>query len=338
VVATRGTEQLILSIKDLYVHFQTYEGISSVLDGVSLEVPAGSRVGLVGETGCGKTVTMKTVMGTLKSPPALFPRGEVLLCGRDVLKMTRREIRAMKGSVVSMIFQDPLSALNPVFTIGEQLRDIIRQGRKRSGGSRLTKQEVEDKQERALDAVRLPDIKRILFCYPFELSGGMRQRALIAMSLVNQPRFLIADEPGTALDVTVQAQILSLLAELVQDQELSLMFISHNLGVIREAVDSVYIMYAGQIVESGSVKDVLDAPLHPYTIGLLACVPRLTGERKAGGIQGTIPDYTEAPSGCRFYPRCEHSIAACHQQTPKVVECSPGHKISCHLYERKPDE
>jgi len=328
----------MLAMRDLRVHFRTYDGLSRVLDGVSLGIAAGERVGLVGETGCGKTVAMKTVMGTLKSPPALFPTGEVLLRGRDVLKMKSREKRALKGTVLSMIYQDPLSALNPVFTIGEQLRDIIHHGGRRSGKKRLPRRHLVEKQERALEAVRLSDTKRILSSYPFQLSGGMRQRALIAMSLINQPELLIADEPGTALDVTVQAQILALLSELVRERGLTLLLISHNLGVIREAVDSLYVMYAGQIVESGSVASVFGKPLHPYTSGLLACVPRLTGEREAGGIPGTIPDYTEAPGGCRFHPRCKHAMAVCCETAPSAVEWASDHEISCHLYERSQGE
>jgi len=330
---------VLLDIRDLHVWFRVYEGLSKVLDGVSLHVREAERVGLVGETGCGKTVAMKAAMGTLKSPPALFPAGEVLLTGKDVLKMSPAEILNMKGKTIAMIFQDPLSSLNPVFTIGQQMFDVIRYGHRRtSNGKRPTRAQLRSSAVEALASVRLPDPERMLKSYPLELSGGMRQRALIAMALVNRPRLLIADEPGTALDVTVQAQILNLLKALVKDAGIAVLMITHDLGVVREIAERVYIMYAGQVVETGPAAEILDAPQHPYTQGLLASVPRLTGGVLAEGIPGTVPDYTEAPSGCRFHPRCPHQMDRCVQRKPSLAETSTGRLVSCYLYSEETDE
>lgn len=323
----------ILDIRDLHVWFRVYEGLSKVLDGVSLHVQEGERVGLVGETGCGKTVAMKTAMGILKSPPAQFPQGEVLLAGHDVLKMSSSEILTMKGKTISMIFQDPLSSLNPVFTVGQQIFDVIRYGRRRtSDDGRLTKARLRRTAVEALISVRMPDPERILKLYPLELSGGMRQRALIAMAIVNRPRLLIADELGTALDVTIQAQIHTLLKALVNESGIAVLLITHDLGVVREMAERVYIMYAGQLAGDGPVADVFDDPKHPYTKGLLSSVPRLTGGVLAEGIPGTVPDYTEVPSGCRFHPRCPHAIDQCVKQKPPMVEVSTERHVACYLH------
>ena len=327
------TGKAILDIRDLHVWFRVYEGLSKVLDGVSLHVQEGERVGLVGETGCGKTVAMKAAMGILKSPPAQFPQGEVLLAGHDVLRMAPAEILGMKGSTVSMIFQDPLSSLNPVFTVGQQMLDVIRFGRRRASyDGRLTKANLKRAAIEALAAVRLPDPERILKAYPLELSGGMRQRALIAMAILNRPRLLIADEPGTALDVTIQAQILALLKVLVNDAGIAVLMITHDLGVVRQTAERVYIMYAGQITGEGPVSEVFDDPKHPYTQGLLSSVPRLTGEILAEGIPGTVPDYTEPPPGCRFHPRCPYAMDQCAKQKPPLVEVAAYRRVACYLF------
>ena len=332
-------DQYMLEIKNLDVHFLVYEGISRVLDGVSLYIAKGERVGFAGETGCGKTVTMKTVMGMLRIPPAIVPHGEVFLEGRDILKMSSKEVLQIKGTKISMIFQDPMTALNPVFTIGQQLYDVIRFAQRRPGNiGNLSKKEIQDRAIAALVEVRLPDPERIMNNYPLELSGGMRQRVLIAMALVNEPSFLIADEPGTALDVTIQAQILDLLSYLVKNRRISVMLITHNLGVIQETTERVYIMYAGQIVETAKTAVLFEGPKHPYTRGLLASVPRLTGGEIAEGIQGTVPDYIEAPSGCRFHPRCSHVMQICSQKKPPLTMLETDHYVACYLYTEKGDQ
>lgn len=323
----------VLCINDLYLHFPVYEGLARVLDGVSLYVDQGERVGLAGETGCGKSVTMKTALGIIKSPPAVVPHGEVLLLGHNVLMMPGRELDRMKGNLVSMVFQDPLSSLNPVFTVGQQLFDVIKFGHRSAGGDTpLRRRDVRSRAVEILSEVRLPDPQRVLAAYPFTLSGGMRQRILIAMALVNRPRLLIADEPGTALDVTIQAQILQLLRVLVDDAGIGVLLVTHDLGVIREMAERVYIMYAGQIAEHGGARDVLEDPGHPYARGLLGAVPRFTGGVLAEGIEGTVPEYTMAPPGCRFHPRCPSAMPECSQHRPTVCECAPGHFVSCHLF------
>ncbi len=323
----------MLEIQDLHVHFRGYEGVSRVLDGVSLHVGKGERVGLAGETGCGKTVTMKAVMGVLKIPPAIIPRGQVILDGRNVLKMSAKQLLHMKGTTVSMIFQDPMNALNPVFSVGGQLYDVIRFAQPGSGdGGKRDRTEIHDRAIAALEEVRLPDPERIMKSYPLELSGGMRQRVLIAMALVNGPSFLIADEPQTALDVTIGAQILDLLNELVRTKGISVLLITHNLGVILETTERVYIMYAGQVAESAPTALLFKNPKHPYSQGLLASVPRLTGGEIAEGIRGTVPAYTMAPSGCRFHPRCDYVLPICSQKKPPPFLVEPDHDVGCWLY------
>jgi len=330
------THPYMLEIRDLHVHFRVYEGVSRVLDSVSLNVKRGERVGLAGETGCGKTVTMKAVMGVLKTPPAIIPRGEVILDGQDVLEMSANELLRIKGRKISMIFQDPMNALNPVFTVGEQLCDVIRFAQRDSGdGRKRLSPEIHDRAVAALEEVRLPDPERILNSYPLELSGGMRQRVLIAMALVNGPSFLIADEPQTALDVTIGAQILELLSELVKTKGISVLLITHNLGVIQETTERVYVMYAGQVAEAAPTALLFENPKHPYTRGLLASVPRLTGGKIAEGIRGTVPDYTVAPSGCRFHPRCDHVMPICSQRRPPPFLAEPDHDVGCWLYGEK---
>jgi peptide/nickel transport system ATP-binding protein len=323
----------MLEIRNLHVYFRVYEGISRVLDGVSLYVLKGERVGLAGETGCGKTVTMKSAMGMLHIPPAIVPHGEILLDTKNVLKMSKKELIRIKGTNISMIFQDPMNALNPVFTVGQQLTDVIRFSGRRTGQEEaLSKKEIYERAIDMLREVRLPDPERIINNYSLELSGGMRQRVLIAMGLVNKPKFLIADEPGTALDVTIQAQILDLLKELVKTRHISILLITHNLGVIQEMTERVYIMYAGQVVETARTTSLFDNPKHPYTQGLMASVPRLTGGEIAEGIPGTVPDYTAAPLGCRFHPRCPHVMQICSRQKPPLIELDQDHAVACYLY------
>ncbi len=325
--------QLALDITDLQVHFRVYEGVSRVLDGISLHVRKGERVGVAGETGCGKSITMKMVMGMIKVPPAIVPSGKILLNGKNVLKMSDSQMRKLKGREVSMVFQDPMNALNPVFPIKEQLFDVIRfAGKTKKESKEISKERLKEIAVQSLKEVKLPDPERILGSYPLELSGGMRQRILIAMALVNKPNFLIADEPGTALDVTIQAQILDLLKDLVRDRGISILLITHNLGIIQTTTERVYIMYGGQIAETAPTSELFKNPLHPYTKGLLASIPRLTGGEIAEGISGTVPDYTEAPSGCRFHPRCPHVMDVCKKQKPSFTEVGKDHFVGCYLY------
>ncbi len=301
-----------------------------VLQDVTLSVGVGERVGLVGESGCGKSVTLRAVMGILPMPPARVTRGEIRLDGRDILHLKRRARDALNGRDIAMVFQDPMSALNPVFTIGRQMGDILKWG-DRHAGRRRSRAARRAHVLATMAMSRLPDPARLFAAYPTMLSGGMRQRVLIAMALLNAPRMLLADEPGTALDVTTQDDILRLLDELVSARGLGFLLVAHNLGVIRTITDRVFVMYAGTVVESGPTAAIFAAPLHPYTRALLACVPKLTGETSARGIEGTLPDYTDPPSGCRFAARCPERFAACDRPPPNVA-AGPARAVRCWLH------
>jgi peptide/nickel transport system ATP-binding protein len=298
---------------------------------VSLDVPARRHVALVGESGCGKSVTMRAIMGILPTT-AKATSGEILFEGRDLVTLREREREALRGSAMSMVFQDPMTSLNPVFTIGDQMGTILkyadrRLGRVRNGRGRMVRV------HEVLRQVRMPDPERIAGSYPIMLSGGMRQRVLIAMALLSEPRLLVADEPGTALDVTTQAQILKLLKDLVEERDLALLMITHNLGVVRESADYVYVMYAGSVVEHGPTADLFAHPSHPYTRALIDCVPKLSGDTTFRGIDGSLPDYAAPPPGCRFSPRCGLATDVC-ERPPADTEVGAGHGAACwHLGE-----
>jgi len=317
----------LLSVRDLSVDFTRYGRASHVLRDVSLDVPARRHVALVGESGCGKSVTMRAIMGILATPPARITSGQIVFDDQDLLAMTGRQREALRGTAMSMVFQDPMTSLNPVFTIGDQMGTILkyadrRLGRPRGGAGRRARiHEV-------LGQVRMPDPERIARSYPIMLSGGMRQRVLIAMALLSEPRLLIADEPGTALDVTTQAQILKLLKDLVEDRGLALLMITHNLGVVREAADYVYVMYAGSVVEHAPAAELFANPSHPYTRALIDCVPKLSGDTTFRGIDGSLPDYAAPPPGCRFAPRCALAGADC-QQPPPDRKVGADHFAAC---------
>ncbi|MCP4404762.1 MAG: ABC transporter ATP-binding protein, partial [bacterium] len=290
----------------------------------------GEKVGLVGETGCGKTTTAKSTLNILPTPPARIFQGEIVFKGADILKMELNEIRKIRAQGISMIFQDPTAALNPVFTIGEQMLDAIKYSSLKNS---LSKKERRERALMALQDVSLPDSKRIMESYPIQLSGGMRQRICIAMALATESQLLIADEPTTSLDVTIQAQVLRLLGKLVTEKETSTMLITHSLGVVREWTDRVYVMYAGTMVETARTKNLFANPLHPYTQGLMKAVPKLTGEGIAEGISGRIPDYLNPPPGCRFHPRCPQSMSICKEEQPPFFNVEKGkHDVACFLY------
>lgn len=319
----------LLEIKDLYVGFKVYEGILKVLDGVNFTVREGEKVGLVGETGCGKTTMAKSVLRILPTPPARIFKGEIFFKGEDVLKMGSRQLQEMRAGKVSMIFQDPTAALNPVFTVGEQLMDVIKYSNFKRG---FSKREIRARAIQALQNVALPDPERILTNYPIQLSGGMRQRICIAMALISGSELLIADEPTTSLDVTIQDQILRLLGKLVAERETSTILITHSLGIVHEWTDRVYVMYAGSIVESASTEELFSNSQHPYTRGLMKAVPKLTGEGIAEGVPGRIPDYLDPPPGCRFHPRCPHAMAICKRERPPFFSTNSNHRVACFLY------
>ncbi|MBL8131704.1 MAG: ABC transporter ATP-binding protein [Anaerolineae bacterium] len=325
-------ETPLLEVKNLSVSFRVYGGMLRVLDGVNLTVHAGEKVGLVGETGCGKTTTMKTILRVVPQPPAVINSGEIRFKGREVLKMRQRELTDMRGQGISMIFQDPTAALNPVFTVGQQLEAAIRYASAES--RRMPRQEVRRRAVRALSEVALADPERLLDSYPAQLSGGMRQRVCIGMALSTEPELLIADEPGTALDVTIQDQVLRLLHRLVEEKHTSVILITHTLGIVRQITDRVYVMYAGSVVEVAPTRRLFAQPSHPYTQGLMAAVPRLSGGGISDGIPGRIPDYMNPPTGCRFHPRCPHAMPVCKRQKPALLAIEDAeHQAACFLYD-----
>jgi len=319
----------LLDIQNLEVGFDVYGGYLRVLNGVNFDMDEGEKVGLVGETGCGKTTTAKSVLRILPVPPARTTGGRILFKGRDILTMKKNEIREIHAREISMIFQDPTAALNPVFTIGDQLMTAIKYSNLHDG---MTKREIRERAVQALKEVRLPDAERILENYPVQLSGGMRQRICIAMALATRSTLLVADEPTTSLDVTIQDQVLRLLGTLIQEKDTSTILITHSLGLVREWTERVYVMYAGVMVETADTAQLFRNPLHPYTKGLMAAVPKLTGEGIAAGIAGRIPEYLNPPPGCRFHPRCPAVMAVCRKEKPSYFDCGDNHKTACFLY------
>lgn len=318
--------EVILDIQDLKLWYKVYRQYSYVLDGVNLKVHRGEKVGIVGEAGCGKTTTVKSILSILPENQYVIPEGKVLFKGKDVLKMTAAEIDEVRTAGASMVYQEPSAALNPVFTIGEQMMDVIRYSAEGMGKSK------EEQREMGLQAIRdvfIPDPERIFGYYPTQLSGGMKQRICIAMAIVAQRELMIADEPGTALDVTIQDQIHKILRRLVSERDIALVMITHSLGVARELTDTINVMYAGTVVESAETAEVFKHPLHPYTLGLLEAVPRLSGGGITSGIYGSIPNYLEEIKGCRFAPRCSRCTEKCRLMKPAAVEVGGGHKVAC---------
>lgn len=322
-------KNIIVDINDLHIWYRVFGGNVKVLNGANLTVRKGEKIALVGETGCGKTTTVKSILNIL-ARQAKVKKGEILYKGKDVLKMSKAEIKKMRGSGISMIFQDPMFALNPVFTIGEQMNAVI----KNSGIKGVDKKDVQ--KELAIQAIKetsLPDPERILSCYPFQLSGGMRQRICIAMSLATPRDLVIADEPTTNLDVTIQDQVLKILKDRVETKESSLILITHSLGVARETTDRIYVMYAGSMVETAPTTELFKAQLHPYTQALMKCIPKLSGGGVAEGIPGRIPNYLDPPMGCRFHPRCPKVTDRCRKEKPEYVDVGNGHLVACFLYD-----
>jgi oligopeptide/dipeptide ABC transporter ATP-binding protein len=318
-------EQALLDIKDLKTYFYTYNGVVKAVDGINLHVHREEVLGIVGETGCGKSVTVRSLLKLVPDPGRIVS-GRVLLDGEDILALKEKQLRAIRGGRMAMIFQNPLSSLNPVFTIGDQVCHIIRihQG--------LGQKQARQRAVEMFSLVRLANPNRLLQKYPHELSGGQLQRVMIAMALSCQPELLIADEPTTALDVTIQAQILTLMLDLKDKTRTAILLITHDLGVVAEICDRVAIMYAGLIVEEASVRDTFQQPLHPYTEGLMSSIP---GRGNRGEdmvtIRGMVPDLIRPPAGCRFHPRCPLAKEICHQTSPALSERQGERKVACHL-------
>ncbi|GAH35034.1 unnamed protein product, partial [marine sediment metagenome] len=290
-------------------------------------------VGLVGETGCGKTTTMKVIMRILSMTPARIITGsEILFKGRDILEMNEAKVQEIRRKEISMIFQDPTAALNPVFSIGSQIKNIIKYSEVME--RKLTKVEIKTRAIEALREVMLPDPERILESYPIQLSGGMRQRVCIAMALLSNLDLLIADEPGTSLDVTIKDQILRLLEDLVNKKRISVILISHALGMVKNITDRTYVMYAGSMVEVAKTAEIFTNPLHPYSQALIATVPKLTGGGMSQGIPGYIPGYLNPPPGCRFHPRCNYIMPICKVEKPTFFKVKETHQVACWLFKK----
>lgn len=320
----------LLDIKNLKIWYKTYRGYAQVVDGIDLHVNRAEKVGLVGESGCGKTSTVKTVLRTIDPVSSYIPQGEVLYHGNDILKMKESELQKVRRYSISMISQEPSAALNPLFTIGELMADVI----KFSGFTDDKTKNYKPLLVNAINKVMISDPERILNSYPHQLSGGMKQRVCIAMALLTDRELVMADEPGTALDVTIQDQIHRLLKQLVLEQGMSLIMITHSLGVARELVDRIYVMYAGTIVEEADTSDLFKQALHPYTIGLMRCVPRLSGGGVSEGIYGYVPSYINPPKGCRFAPRCKFATDECLEKKPILEEVSYRHRVACFNYQK----
>jgi len=321
----------LLDVRGLKTYFFTDEGVIRAVDGIDLYIKPGETLGVVGESGCGKSVTALSIMRLIAQPPGRIVEGQILYNGRNLLDLPPAQMRKIRGKEIAMIFQEPMTSLNPVFTVGEQIAEAIRlhEG--------LGRRDAMDKTVEMLRIVHIPNAERRVKEYPHQLSGGMRQRIMIAMALSCNPKLLIADEPTTALDVTIQAQILELLNELKSRFNMAVMLITHDMGVIAETAQRVVVMYAAQVVEEASVSELFKEPLHPYTQGLLRSIPRIdlaaTQRRKLDTIPGTVPTLRgEVKPGCRFAPRCQFVKPQFYESTPPLKEVRPGHKVACFLY------
>ena len=318
------SSEKLLEIKNLTVHFESFDATVHAVENLNLSLRHGETLGLVGETGAGKTTTVKSVMRILPEPPAKIVSGEILFDGQDLLKLPIKEMRKIRGKQISLIFQDPMTSLNPVMTVAEQIAEVIRLHEK------CSKKEAHKK---ACDMLELVGIRPERGSdYPHQFSGGMKQRVVIAMALACNPRFLIADEPTTALDVTIQAQVLELMKKLKAQYQTAMVMITHDLGIVAEICDYVAIMYAGEIVEYGTREHIFNHTGHPYTKGLFACIPDIfTEQNELVPINGLTPDPTDLPVGCRFHPRCPYATEQCAKEHPANFEIEPGHYVACHL-------
>ena len=332
-LTTMHNEENILEIDDLHTYFFTEQGVVKAVNGVSFNVPKNATVGIVGESGCGKSVTSMSVMRLLQGPQGQIYSGEIRFKAKektfDIAKMPMRDIHKIRGSEIAMIFQEPMTSLNPIFTIGEQLDEVTF-----INNEKATKEEAKAKSIEMLNLVGIAMPERVYGAYPHELSGGMRQRVMIAMALASDPRLIIADEPTTALDVTIQAQILDLLRDLKDKIDGSIMLITHDLGIIAEMADYVVVMYAGRVIEQGTVDEIFHNPLHPYTIGLQKSKPTLDSDSdELYNIPGNVPNPINMPNYCYFKERCAKCVKKCSGDYPDMIQVSPTHYVSCHLYE-----
>ena len=317
----------LLDIRGLKTHFKTDEGWVHAVDGVDMHIDAGETLCVVGESGCGKSVTAKTVLKLIDMPPGQIVAGQVLWKGRDLVPLAAEAMRRIRAKEIAIVFQEPMTSLNPVYTVGDQIAESIRlhEG--------LGRKDAMHRAVEMLRLVRIPAPDKRLSDYPHQFSGGMRQRVMIAIALACKPELLIADEPTTALDVTIQAQILDLIAELKDSMGMAVMLITHAMGVVAEVAQRVVVMYAGQVVEEATVRDLFAHPRHPYTRGLIRSIPRIdlaaTHKRRLEAIPGGVPSMLNPAEGCRFAPRCRYAMPACELSTPSMVDVAPGHRVAC---------
>jgi len=324
-----ATQDTLLAVADLHTEFRSGDAIARAVDGVSFELRSGETLAIVGESGSGKSVTSLSIMRLVPSPPGKITAGSVMFRNRDLLRLPERTMRRIRGNEIGMIFQEPMSSLNPLLTVGEQIAEVARAHRG-LGRAAAWRHAID-----MLARVRIPDPALRAGEYPHRLSGGMRQRVMIAMALACHPSLLIADEPTTALDVTIQAQILDLMRGLQAELAMSVLFITHNLGVVAEIADRVAVMYAGRIVEQGTVSAVFARPLHPYTIALLASIPHVAGggrdpAHRLAAIPGQVPSAAALPQGCAYAPRCPRATDLCRHTAPPIQQALPGHAVRCH--------
>ncbi|WP_209124039.1 ABC transporter ATP-binding protein [Alkalihalobacillus sp. BA299] len=323
------SENCLLEVKELKTYFRTENGVIPSVDGVSFELHKGETLAVVGESGSGKSVTSLSIMGLIGTPGKI-EGGEINFEGTDLTKASKKEMRNLRGNEISMIFQEPLTSLNPLFTVGNQISEAIILHQK------VNKKVAKTRSIEMLKKVGIPRAEKVFDAFPHSLSGGMRQRVMIAMALSCNPKLLIADEPTTALDVTIQAQILELMRQLTRDYGTSIMLITHDLGVVAEMVDKVIVMYAGQVVEHTDVFTLFREPKHPYTKGLLDSTPKIHElKEELDSIEGTVPSPQDFPVGCRFQPRCKYATEKCVEEAPPLEEIAPGHKVRCWLHEEK---
>ena len=329
--ADRKTEVPLLEVEDLRTYFRTDAGIAKAVDGISFSIPAGKTLAVVGESGCGKTVTALSILQLIPRPPGEFVSGEIRLAGRNLLKLSPAELRNVRGGEIAMIFQEPGTSLNPVFTIGAQIAEAIRLHRPDVPGSKVREEVI-----RSLKAVQVSDPERRLSQYPHEMSGGMKQRVMIAMALSCNPELLVADEPTTAVDVTIQSRILDLLQQLQTDRGMSILLITHDLGVVAELAHEVVVMYAGRIIEKAGVEELFANPRHPYTLGLFASLPRIDKDQtRLEAIEGSVPAATNFPAGCRFRERCKYAEERCREEQT-LIQIGNDHLVACWKYDQIP--
>jgi len=321
----------LLEVNDLKTYFYTFKGVVKAVDGVNFKMRRGGILGVVGESGCGKSITGFSILKMI-DPPGKFVSGQILFNGEDILQKSEEDMSKIRGNKISMIFQDPMTSLNPLYTIGQQIMETL------AIHGNMTEKQRRDKAVELLKVVGIPSPESRLNDYPHQFSGGMRQRVIIAISLATSPELIIADEPTTALDVTVQSQIIHQLEQLVRKNNSSLILITHDVALVSQIAENIIVMYCGKVVESGTMEDIIYRPTHPYTKGLLNSIPRMDDSKdRLEPIKGMVPSPFDLPVGCKFAPRCECCSSKCLQTEPEAVEIAPGHRVCCHLFDEKGD-